>query len=222
MLPNMLLNNRDKVELFDDFIAGRLDESTQHKFEIRLKADKAFADDFTAYLLAFDAIYREEREDCIEFANAMKNISKNNLEKLIGKDKVRPNVLSAFKRRFAWASGIAALFIVGFFTMLGLYINDQRHLDDVIVEYNDVYGLSKGGEDITTQDLSPEELEAYYLTVPKEDIQEKQIVGLKLAMSYLKKHERSRAIKTLQNLKEEFSDDQFFVAKCDKLISQIK
>ena len=55
-----------------------------------------------------------------------------------------------------------------------------------------------------------------------EDAQEKQILGINLAMAYLKIHDRKQASTLIESLIALFPDDQEFIAQCNKILKQIK
>lgn len=45
---------------------------------------------------------------------------------------------------------------------------------------------------------------------------------MRLAMVYLKLHDKKKAVKTLEELAARFHDDEDFSARCNKIISQLR
>lgn len=78
------------IQQFDRFIYGVLSPEERKKFISRLKTDKDFATDFKAYILTVEGICKEARQDDIEFATAMKNITPEQLLEIMGYRKHSP------------------------------------------------------------------------------------------------------------------------------------
>lgn len=57
---------------------------------------------------------------------------------------------------------------------------------------------------------------------PADDVQAQQDAGMRLAMAYLKVHDRAKACEMLNELSVRFADDADFAAQCRKIISQIE
>ena len=93
-------------------------------------------------------------------------------------------------------------------------------LDDTIVAYNYIPDSGRGPEYITAKDIPS--LEKVYLDAPSDDIQLQQEAGMRLAMAYLKIHDRKQARKILAELSIRFADDEEFTAQCNKILNQLK
>ena len=102
----------------------------------------------------------------------------------------------------------------------------QYKLYDTIVAYNYIPDFDRGEGDINNysdkevKDIIPQ-LEKDYANAPSDDVQKCQDAGMRLAMAYLKLHDKDKAIKTLEELSSRFHDDEDFVARCNKIINQL-
>lgn len=219
----------ENIRLFEDYIAGSLDPEQREDFEKRLKEDAAFAYDFKVYLFTVDGIIKEARQDNADFTIAMKHISKDELLKIIGKKK-SPNIFryGYLRERVAWAAGIAALFIVCFVSIFFTWQEGNRNIDNLIVDHYYV-GESRGSEYIDINEMSEKEIKEYipifiseYKGVPSDDVQASQEAGMRVALAYLKIHDRKECRKWLQYLIQRFWDDEAFVAQCQKILDQIE
>lgn len=81
----------DKLDLFDKYIQGELSEIECSDFRSRLHNDDAFASEFNVYLLTISGICKEEAQDNLDFGNAMKQLSKEQLYEIIGR---KPHIIS--------------------------------------------------------------------------------------------------------------------------------
>ena len=79
----------NKIELFDRYIDGDLKSEEKLAFDRRLSSDKSFATDFGIYLFTLKGIFQEAEQDNMEFGHAMKNISKEDLLHIIGRNSSR-------------------------------------------------------------------------------------------------------------------------------------
>lgn len=225
---------KNEIDLFDRYIDGLLSDSDKAEFERRLSFDAAFAGDFRVYLFTVRGICMEAEQDNIEFGHAIGNMSEDELKRIIGYDR-RPSVWRARWRRHgaAWAASIAALFIVGMFVTLNYTTKSSENdrIDNIIVSYNYIPGTDRAGnasasdtdrgwESITSDDIPT--LEKAYRTAPADDVQAQQDAGMRLAMAYLKVHDRAKAREMLNELSVRFADDADFAAQCRKIISQIE
>ncbi|MCH5230764.1 MAG: hypothetical protein J1F43_03110 [Muribaculaceae bacterium] len=219
----------ENIQLFDEYIAGSLNPEQRANFEKKLKEDKAFASDFKIYLFTVNGIINEALQDNADFENAMKHISKDELLNIIGRRKA-PKIfrLGYFRERAAWASGIAALLIVCFVSIFFTWQVGNRNIDNMIVDYY-YFPETKGGEEyVDINEMSKNEIEEYipvlisqYKECPADDIQSCEDTGLRVALAYLKIHDRKQARVWLENLIERFWDDEPFVALCQKILDQI-
>lgn len=215
---NAMENN---IELFDRYIDGKLNTEEKSAFEKRLSSDKNFATDFRVYLFTLKGIYQEAEQDDVEFGLAMKQISKNDLLNIIGRSS-RPRVirLNYLRERIAWVASIAAVLIIGIFMVMNVRQVGMDRLDNTIVAYNYIPDSGRGPESITAKDIPT--LEKAYLNAPSDDIQLQEEAGMRLAMAYLKIHDRKKAKEMLTELSVRFADDEEFSAQCTKILNLLK
>lgn len=233
-MPGLLMTNQrrnsdmERIELFDNYIFENLTPKEKSAFDSRLKTDKEFAEDFKVYLLALKGIQQEAQQDNMELALALKNISKAQLYEIIGR-KRQPKILRIpyLRERLAWISSVAAILIIGFLTVFQVQRQGQYQLYDTIVAYNYIpdYDRSEGDinnySDKEVKDILPQ-LEKAYQDAPADDVQKCQDAGMRLAMAYLKVHNKDKAVKTLKEMTSRFHNDEDFVARCNKIIEQLK
>lgn len=219
----------ENIELFDQYISGSLSPEQQKEFDARLKSDKRFASDFKIYLFTVKGIIQEADQDNTDFGNAMKHLSKDKLLEIIGRRK-KPGIFrfGYVRERLAWASGIAALFIVFFVSIYFTWKVGNDNVDDMLVnyyylaeskngvEYKDVSHMSK--EEV--KDLLPKLITAYE-NAPEDDLQAQEDAGMRVALAYLKLHDRKMARQWLNTLIEKYWDDQLFLAQCQNILEEI-
>lgn len=218
----------ERIELFDNYILDNLTPQEKIAFEARLKSDRGFAYDFKIYLFAIKGIRQEAEQDNIEFATALKHLSREQLKEIIGRSS-QPRILriSYLRERLGWVASVAAMLIIGFFTIFQVQRHGQYQLYDTIVAYNYIPDYDRSDGDINNysakeiKDILPQ-LENEYANAPSEDIQRCQDAGMRLAMVYLKLHDKKKAVKTLEELAARFHDDEDFSARCNKIISQLR
>lgn len=210
----------NNIEVFDRYIDGKLSAEEKLSFEQRLSADKNFALDFRIYLFTLKGIYEEVDQDNIEFGVAMKTISKEELLRIIGRCS-RPRVLrlNYLRERMAWVASIAAILVIGIFSVLNVRQSGMDRLDNTIVAYNYIPDSNRGWETITSNDIPT--LERVYQMAPSDDIQAQEDAGMRLALAYLKLHDRKKAKEILAELSVRFADDEEFVAQCHKILNQL-
>lgn len=80
----------ENQELFDCYLAETLSKEECVAVENRLASDAAFAQEFKLYLTIVYNIRKEEEQDCMEFGYAMRSITKEQLQAIVGK-KTREN-----------------------------------------------------------------------------------------------------------------------------------
>ncbi len=124
------------------------------------------------------------------------------------------------RERLAWVASIAAVLIVGIFTVLNVRQTGMDRLDNTIVAYNYIPDSNRGWESITSDDIQT--LEQAYKTAPADDIQAQEEAGMRLAMAYLKVHDRKKAKDILTELSARFADDEEFSAQCNRILNQLK
>lgn len=226
-----------EILLFDRYIDGSLSPEEKSEFELRLKTDSRFAADFKAYLFVVDGVCREAEQNDIEFGIAMKNLSREDLLRIIGKEESdtyhSPRFSWALRRRMVW-SGVAAAVVAGIiFGFFRMHQQNLNRIDDLIVAYNDLPDISRGGEirreqslqylasDREMADYQLNQLEKDYREAPADDIQAQEDAGIRLAMAYLKRHDRKKARELLNEMAIRFADDVIFSAQCREILSQI-
>lgn len=156
----------DNIELFDKYIAKSLSANEASEFEARLKTDKDFNQDFKIYLATVRGIYREAEQDNADFGHALKSISKEQLQRIMGpRPKVEMSEAISDKPLHreqpseqwrgatqsgtialragmlarpwvAWATSMAAMIVVVF----GMGLGFQRHADIRIMD--NVYAMN--------------------------------------------------------------------------------
>lgn len=211
----------NNIELFDRYIDDKLNIEEKSAFEKRISCDKSFATDFRVYLFTLKGICQEAEQDNIEFGHAMKNISKSDLLRIIGRNS-RPRLvrLNYIRERIAWVASIAAILVIGIFTVMNVRQSGMDRLDNTIVAYNYIPDSGRGSESISAKDIPT--LEKAYINAPSDDIQLQEEAGMRLAMAYLKTHDRKKAKEMLAELSSRFANDEEFVAQCNKILNQLK
>lgn len=211
----------NNIELFDRYIDGKLSAEEKMSFEQRLSADKNFAFDFRIYLFTLKGIYQEVDQDNVEFGVAMKTISKKELLRIIGRCS-RPRILriNYLRERMAWAASIAAILVIGIFSVFNVRQSGMDRLDNTIVAYNYIPDSNRGWETITSDDIPS--LERAYQMASSDDIQAQEDAGMRLALAYLKLHDRKKAKEILGELSVRFAEDEEFAAQCQNIINQLK
>lgn len=217
----------NNIKLFDRYIDGDLSADEKQAFDERIASDKAFRIDFRLYLFTLRGVCQEAEQENIEFGHAMKNISEAELIRIIGRNR-QPRMLrlSYLRERLAWVASIAAVLIVGIFTVLNVRQTGMDRLDNTIVAYNYIpesnrgESVIRGWEDITSNDIPT--LEQAYKSAPADDIQAQEDAGMRLAMAYLKVHDRKKAKDILTELSARFADDEEFSAQCNRILNQLK
>lgn len=217
----------NNIELFDRYIDGDLSADEKQAFDERIASDKAFRIDFRLYLFTLRGVCQEAEQENIEFGHAMKNISEAELMRIIGRSR-QPRILrfGYMRERLAWVASIAAVLIVGIFTVLNVRQTGMDRLDNTIVAYNYIpesnrgESVIRGWEDITSNDIPT--LEQAYKSAPADDIQAQEDAGMRLAMAYLKVHNRTKAKDILTELSARFADDEEFSAQCNRILNQLK
>lgn len=211
----------NNIELFDSYIDGSFSADERQEFEARLKSDKDFAMDFRIYLLTVQGVCREEQQADIEFGQAMKNISERDLMRIIGRDKLcRQAPLRFLRDRLGWIASIAVIIVVGVAGLFSMEKAGKHKVDNLIVAYNYIPESNRGWESVSSSDLPA--LEEAYRSAPSDDLQAQEDAGMRLAMAYLKVHDRKRARIVLSEMSERFADDEEFAAQCRNILNQLK
>lgn len=226
----------ENQELFDRYIFGELSPIEKTDFESRLKADKSFAQEFKTFLFVVKGIQNEEQQDCADFGAAMKKLSKEQLQEIIGtkaKPKAKRNILKFSP--WLWSS-LSAAAVVAIVVTISFNLINQSQLDmnnaqymayNIIAENNFIDGVSRGGSENLITDFSEvdekdlkEKLpiyEKYYQQA--QDDQDIEDYGLNLAMIYLKLHKKEKALDILKELQIKYPES---INNYQKIISQIE
>ncbi|MBD5208943.1 MAG: tetratricopeptide repeat protein [Bacteroidales bacterium] len=219
--------NKDYIELFDRYVDDSLSEEERQSFEEKLHSDRSFATDFRIYLFTLKGVCQEAEQDNIEFGHAIKHLTKEELLRIIGRSsKPRIMRLNYLRERMAWVASIAAILIIGIFSVFKVHQEGLNRLDNTIVAYYYIPDSNRGGktitrgwESITSSDIPS--LEKAYQMAPTDDIQAQEDAGMRLAMAYLKIHDRKKAKEMLTAMSIRFADDEEFVAQCHKILNQL-
>lgn len=223
-------------ELFDKYIEGTLSEEERNNFEGRLESDKKFAQEFELYLITVNGIIKEEENDCFEFGVALKSLTKEELETIVGKKKSKGKLLNL--NRYLWPLSSAAILIIAFsLTLYQQRINNNK-VDNLIFAFSpEPIFVGRGGaaEDLETIDFklpldNEGELKTFIprlkeLYANSETEQEQIINGKGLAMVYLKCHNRKDAVKVLRELIDKFKNDEHqkeSVEECKKILKYLE
>lgn len=219
-----------EIDFFDSFLKGTMTDSEVKDFHHRLDNDKEFAGDFKIYLTTVNGFCKEEEQDNLEFASAMRRLSSQQLKEIIGANQRKKSVLHISRQKVLWITSMAAMIVVVFSISFNIQKQADIKTDNLIVEYNAIQTNDRaGGESLDLVNMENKDIEAIlpilsdeYDNVPTDDVQSKQIAGINLAMAYLKIHNRKMAIQVLQQLKSLYPEDMEFAAQCDKIIHQLK
>ncbi len=211
----------DNIDLFDSYLKGELKQSEKAEFEAKLKSDKELNNDFRIYIAIVDGICKENMQDEYDFVTAVKNLGKNEFKEAIGYRKY-PKKWFSLKTKFIMTAVSAAAVVAIIFSGAISFINSTHrdNVDDLIVEYNSEYSDRSSSTDVATGDLSA--LQRNFEQISVTDIQSKQECGMRLAMAYLKRHDRKNAIIVLTQLVRLYPDDEVFVNKCNSIIEKLK
>lgn len=94
----------ERIDLFDRYFNGELSEEENIMFKERLDADEEFASDFKIYSMTVAGICKEAEQDNVDFGAAMKHLSKDQLDEIIGrkpKSISREDVINRLQSRIA-------------------------------------------------------------------------------------------------------------------------
>ena len=227
----------ERIELFDNYINNQLSDAQRSEFDAKLKADEEFASDFKAYLFTVDGICREAHQDNLDFGLAMKSLSKEKLNEIIGKQDVAlPVAASAYsetkevkarKVRFKpwmWqVASIAAVVIIAFTMVFNIEKNARYSVDNAIYASADINPdlARSGGEPIDISAMTDDELKvklpelaSLYKSASTTD--EIADYGYALAMAYLRLHDRDKAKEVLEQLVSRFNANEDYAESVNK------
>lgn len=206
-----------------------MSETEVAEFKRKLSEDKDFSSDFKIYKMVVKGIVMEEKEKEAELDNAFKNLSKDDLRKIVGPQKTITKTSKSKAKvvyMASWITSVAAVAIIAFSLTFNIQRSARNSVDDIMFDcyYSPV---SRGGEDII--DLSKANEAEIKKQLPKmkeeynkaTDEQEISSYGINLAMLYLKIHDRDNARKVLLDVKKKCTDNDVKNI-CDKLLKQIE
>ncbi|MCF2602875.1 hypothetical protein JQM84_04085 [Parabacteroides distasonis] len=219
------------IELFDRYLHQEMAPTECDHFKELLRKDKTLAREFRIYLSIVVGICKEEEQDNMDFAAAMKALNAEELKTVIGKKDKKQIFMVPIRNIGLWVASTAAMLLICF--SITNHINSENAknaVDNLIVAYNVIPTANRGDGsmiDISAMDekeiqISLPTLSNQYEQTTLEDAQEKQILGINLAMAYLKIHDRKQASTLIESLIALFPDDQEFIAQCNKILKQIK
>lgn len=218
-----------RIESFDKYISGEMSDTKVAEFKRKLSEDKDFSSDFQIYKMVVKGIVMEEKEKEAELDNAFKNLSKDDLRKIVGPKKTIAKTSKSKAKvvyMASWITSVAAVVIIAFSLTFNIQRSARNNVDDIMFDcyYSPV---SRGGEDIV--DLSKASEAKIKKQLPKmekvynkaTDEQDISSYGINLAMVYLKIHDRDKARKVLLDVKKKCTDNDVKNI-CDKLLKQIE
>lgn len=215
----------DNIELFDMYLDGRLSKTEEDDFLKRLKSDPEFASDFRIYSFALNGLLKEHEEENMEFGIAMKHLDESKLDRAIDSGSESYRARRVLKLT-TWLTAAACLLVVLTIGLTSWIVNSRAtsaadaRIDDLIVAYNYI-PLSDRGSDEAADESIPA-LEKAYRSAPADDIQLQEETGLRLAMAYLRQHDRPRAEQLLADLEHRFAtSDPDFAARCRLILTQL-
>lgn len=199
------------------------------EFKRKLSEDKDFSSDFQIYKMVVKGIVMEENDKEAELDNAFKNLSKDDLRKIVGPKKTIAKTSKSKAKvvyMASWITSVAAVAVIAFSLTFNIQRSARNNVDDIMFDcyYSPV---SRGGEDIV--DLSKASEAEIKKQLPKmekvynkaTDEQDISSYGINLAMVYLKIHDRDKARKVLLDVKKKCTDNDVKNI-CDKLLKQIE
>lgn len=218
----------NNIELFDNYISGQLPQREREDFEARLASDSAFFSEFQLHLQAIHGIQKEEEEDSIEFGNAMKSLTKEELNAIIG-NKTAKKVKFINFQKYLWPLSAAAVVIFALIFNHNQSVKSQYAIDNILYSYNEPMFSNRGGEAIEISEYNDDKLKEILpilcdIYKSSSTIQDALVNGKGLAMIYIKLHNREKAREILQELiskYEAMEDYAESIAECRKILNQI-
>lgn len=220
----------ERIESFDKYISGEMSETEVAEFKRKLSEDKEFSSDFQIYKMVVKGIVWEEKEKEAELDNAFKNLSKDDLRKIVGPKKTIAKTSKSKAKvvyMASWVTSVAAVVVIAFSLTFNIQRSARNNVDDIMFDcyYSPV---SRGGEDIV--DLSKASEVEIKKQLPKivdayknaSDEQEISSYGINLAMVYLKIHDRDNARRVLLDVKSKCIGNPHIMGHCDKLLEKIQ
>lgn len=186
----------------------------------------------TVEILAEEAVRRKAEEENIEMGVALRNISEEELKRILRGDRPAKRSGRLFRERLLWGLSVAALLAVAIALPLGVERKAGEKIDDLVYAYNvPSRGLSKGGEEVldieTLSDAGLEEsmdkLEEAYQKAST--AQETAITGKTLALAYIRLHNRDEARRVLESMIDRLQGDEDYlpiVGECRRILKEIE
>lgn len=213
----------ERIELFDNYINNQLSDVQRSEFDARLETDKEFASDFKVYLLTVNGICREARQDNLDFGKAMKSLSKEQLQQIVGQRKNLQSHISQkettvkilrFKPWIWHVASIAAIFVIAFTVIFNIDKKARYSVDNAIYACAEINSdlTRDGSETLDIRSMSDDELREHLHKLVSnynsaETSDEVADNGFALAMAYLRLHEREKSKEILNQLVNRFKDN---------------
>lgn len=213
----------ERIELFDNYINNQLSDVQRSEFDARLESDKEFASDFKVYLLTVNGICQEARQDNLDFGKAMKNLSKEQLQQIVGQRKNLQSNISQkettvkvlrFKPWMWQVASIAAIIVIAFTVVFNIEKNARFSVDNAIYACAEINSdlTRDGSEMLDIRSMSDDELKEnlhklvsnYNSAETSDEVADN---GFALAMAYLRLHEREKSKEVLNQLVTKFKDN---------------
>lgn len=230
----------ERIDLYDRYVHNMLSEPERQKFDELLESDEEFSSEFKIYLMTIDGICREAHQDNLDFGLAMKNLTKEQLQSIIGKRVIdKPQIAAItcpadgipsakptnlrFKPIIWKVASFAAIIILIVSIVFNVEQNARHSIDDAVFAFAyDGPNIARSGEgilDITTMDnddlkASLIQMEAKYLTLQTEE--EIADYGYTIAMAYLRLHDRDNAKAVLEKLIARFDGNDDYAEIVNK------
>lgn len=223
----------DRYTLFDNYIKGKMNDSEIKNFEESLKEDKELSKEFQLYLTTVSSIIKEEEQDCIDFALAMKNVTKEELDAVLyplaAAANIQVGIFDRFKYKiYQWAAVILLVISSAGNVFQNLYRVGPNVVNNMIVHY-----VSLGIRDSGTIDLrgmSDEEIESKIPQLIDEYKNSQSSLdeldnGKLLVLAYLKLNDRSNARGIINELIDKYKDNEDYnslLEEFEYILEQIK
>ncbi len=221
----------DRYTLFDNYIKGKMDDSEIKNFEESLKEDKELSKEFQLYLTTVSSIIKEEEQDCIDFALAMKYLTKEELNAVLYPvaASIEVGIFDRFKYKiYQWAAVVALIVSGAGNVFQNLYRVGPNVVNNMIVHY-----VSLGIRDSGTIDLrgmSDEEIESKIPQLIDEYNNSQSSLdeldnGKLLVLAYLKLNDRSNARGIINELIDKYKDNEDYnslLEEFEYILEQIK
>lgn len=223
----------DKYTLFDNYIKGKMNDSEIKSFEESLKGDKELAKEFQLYLTTISSIIKEEEQDCIDFALAMKNVTKEELDAVLyppaAAANIQVGIFDRFKYKiYQWAAVVALIISGAGNVFQNLYRVGPNVVNNMIVHYVSL-GIRDSGT-IDLREMSDKEIESKIPQLIDEYKNSQSSLdeldnGKLLVLAYLKLNDRSNARGIINELIDKYKDNEDYnslLEEFEYILEQIK